>query len=92
MYQICSTQLIILCLQLTDGTDFFNFNFTQAIMFPTGVNSSVCETPIIIDDNILENNEFFSVSISVFDPGVDLGSIGNTTIIIVDNDGNLTTG
>ena len=59
-------------------------------MFPPGFNSSVCGNPIIIDDDILENNETFSVSISEFDPNIVLGPIDSTTIVIVDDDGKST--
>ena len=59
-------------------------------MFPLGFNGSVCGNPIIIDDDILENDESFSVSISQFDPNIILGPIDNATIVIVDDDGKST--
>lgn len=49
----------------------------------------VCTTLSVIEDDLVEGNEFFTVSITTTDAG--LGAITSTRVTIEDNDGKLMT-
>ena len=55
--------------------------------FPSGSNSSsICENVTIINDNVLEGEETFSIELTSMDTAVILGN-NRTVITITDNDG-----
>jgi len=57
------------------------------VTFPSGVTSVPFDVPIT-DDNILEGNEDFTLTIdsSLLPDGVTRGNPGSATVTIVDND------
>ena len=61
--------------------------YTTIITIPAGVTSHQ-HTISIIDDNTVECDEIFSVTISsVTTCGVTIGSVGNAKVAITDDDG-----
>jgi len=71
----------------TGGVDYDSGPYT--VTFPAGVTSVPFNVPIK-DDNILENNEDFTLTImrsSALPDGVTRGSTSQATITIVDDDG-----
>ncbi len=64
------------------GSDYINIS-TEAV-FTTG--SIRCVDISILDDNALEGDQTFTVTLSTSDPDVMLGN-DVTTITIIDNDG-----
>ena len=63
---------------------------TQTVNFPSGSSptAQMCIDIPIIDDNIVESNELFSVSASSSMSNVQFAPGANTaSVVIVDNDG-----
>ena len=58
------------------------------LMFTVGA-TRMCTTISVIEDDLVEENEFFTVSITRTDAG--LGEITSTQVTIEDNDGKLMT-
>ena len=69
----------------TEGLDFSLDSHN--ILFPAGV-TRVAFNVTIIEDNILELNETFSISIDplTLSKKVTIGSSSHTTVTIIDND------
>ena len=59
----------------------------ETLAINPGQQSNLCTEVSIIDDNILESAERFSISITTDLPGIILGDIEEATITIMDNDG-----
>ena len=60
----------------------------ENIIFGPGMTGPQCQSISIIDDSILENDEVFVVSLSTMDQNVILNP-SNTTVTILDDDGNV---
>ena len=67
-----------------NGSDF-SFNPTM-VTFPAGSNASQTIMLTIIDDAIIEGNEYILLSLQNPTNGATIGSIGTQTITIADND------
>ena len=66
----------------------------NSVTFSFSMNSplqTVCEQVTLIDDNIVEDEETFQVTLDSVTPGVVIDSPDVQTIYIVDNDGMYTT-
>ena len=69
-----------------NGNDFY---FTSSILtFPAGDNSTLCISPSVLADMILEINETYLLNLSTTDEDVILKPI-STTVTIVNDDGKL---
>ena len=69
------------------GEDYLPMN---SVTFSFSMNSplqTVCEQVTLIDDNIVEDEETFQVTLDSVTPGVVIDSPDVQTIYIVDNDG-----
>ena len=72
-----------------NGSDFDST--PQNIMITAGTNSSMMNIPVT-DDNIVEGDETFSMSLTVpssLGPGIQTGAITNATITIIDTSSEL---
>ena len=79
---------IIQCVPITGGGDDFDSG-PYTVTFSTRQISALLNVPIN-DDNVLENNEEFTMTIdsSSLPNGVSPGSNGAATVTIMDDDGN----
>jgi len=70
----------------TGSVDYDSGPYT--VMFTAGWTSALCNIPII-DDNLFETNESFSLTIiqGSLPTGVSRGSHNQVTVVILDNDG-----
>ena len=68
-----------------EGVDYFSGPYM--VMFEVGMTNGSFNVSIR-DDNILESNEMFNLSIdaSSLPSGISVGDIGVTTVTILDND------
>ena len=74
----------MLCTVTLLGIDFNSA--TQTVTITAGTNSSMMNIPVT-DDNIVEGDETFSMSVTVpssLGPGITTGTITNATITIID--------
>ena len=72
---------------IPSGNDFNST--TQAVTITAGTNSSMVNIPVT-DDNIVEGDETFSMSLTVpslLGPGITTGTITSATVTIIDTTG-----
>ena len=76
-----------LSLPLADGEDYLPADL--GVVFSVGVANSqeVCYPLTLIDDDIAEREEYFSIEIVSVSQGATLGLPNITNIVITDNDG-----
>jgi len=79
--------VILLCVNFTGGGVDYDTG-PHTVKFLAGQVNASFQVPIN-DDNILEANESFTLTIDIssLPNGVTVGDPGNTTVIIVDDDG-----
>ena len=77
--------MIVHTISLT-AADFGEFNPPAVLTF-TSTQQRACANIVIIDDNIIEQLEFFTVTLSSTNFQVNI-LIRNALVIIADNDGN----
>lgn len=58
----------------------------EILMFEPGESNVNCVPVTIVNDIMLEDTEIFRISVSSFDPDVDLDQNSITTVIIRDDD------
>ena len=70
-----------------DGSDYIGI-FSSVLTFSPGStnNAMKCTRILIVNDNALEGNQTFNVTLNALDPKVTLER-RETTVIIIDNDG-----
>ena len=74
-------------LTIPSGNDFTST--TQTVIIIAGTNSSMVNIPVT-DDNIVEGDETFSMSLTVpssLGPGITTGTIISATVTIIDTTG-----
>ena len=78
---------VISCYVIPLGNDFNSA--AQTVTIIAGTNSSMVNIPVK-DDNIVEGDETFSMSLTVpssFGPGIITGTITSATVTIIDTTG-----
>lgn len=72
-------------LSTTGGTDYVTVSMTLSFT-QMNIEQPLCVFINSIDDNIFEDDEMFSVSLSSQDPAVVIGSSSPMSLTIVDDD------
>ena len=74
-------------LSLSDGEDYVPANLGVVFSANIPISQEVCFPVTIIDDIIVEGEEFFYISIMSASQEVTIGAPNVTIVIITDNDG-----